>query len=158
MTARAADRLQYGQSPAGDPIAEYELEPGDQNLLPTLAGAARRHGARRLCVYSTADLSAVGFVACEGYRRFTASAVPIGSPLPVLDPATVAVVWPKAFVGQWGHHLVRPADYDAVPARFMSGCPREMTGSGCAAPSPAEDTLMALASPVGWAVCRRRKR
>jgi hypothetical protein len=97
------------------------MEPGDAGLLPALAAAAREHGAHLLCVYSTVDLSAAGFAAREGYRRFTANAVPAGQPLPVLDPATVAAVWPRAFIGQWGHHLVQPGDNDAVPGAIYVG-------------------------------------
>jgi hypothetical protein len=123
VTANAADRLQYAHSPAGEPIAEYELERGDEGLLPMLASAARQHGAARLCVYSTADLSAAGLARREGYRRFTASAAPVGSTLPVLDPETVAALWPRAFIGQWGHHLVQPGDYAAVRDAIYLGLP-----------------------------------
>jgi hypothetical protein len=121
VTISAADRLQYAHSPAGEPIAEYELEPGDEGLLPMLAAEARQHGASRLCVYSTSDLSEAGFARREGYRRFTASDVPVGDSLPVLDPETVAAVWPRAFVGQWGHHLVQSADFDALPGAIYVG-------------------------------------
>jgi hypothetical protein len=123
VTVSAADRLQYAHSPAGEPIAEYELEPGEEGLLPELATAARKHGANRLCVYSTADLSAAGFARRDGYRLFTASAVPVGDSLPVLDPETVAAVWPQAFIGQWGHHLVQPADYAVVGEAIYVGLP-----------------------------------
>ena len=123
MTASAADRLQFAHSPAGEPIAEYELEPGDVGLLPMLATAAREHGASRLCVYAAADLSTAGFERREGYRRFTASAVPAGDSLPVLDAQTVAALWPRAFIGQWGHHLVKPADIDALPGAIYVGLP-----------------------------------
>jgi hypothetical protein len=123
VTATPAVLLQYARTPAGVPIAEYELAPGEEALLPRLAAVARDHGAHRLCVYITADLSTAGFLAREGYRRFTATAAPAGSPLPVLDRATVAAVWPRAFVGQWGHHLVQPSDYDAVPGAIFVGLP-----------------------------------
>jgi hypothetical protein len=123
LTASASDGLQYAQSPAGEPIAEYELEPGDEGVLPVLAAAARQHGASWLCVYSTADLSRAGFARREGYRRFIASAVPAGDPLPVLEPETVAAVWPRAFIGQWGHHLVRPGDYAAIAGAIYVGLP-----------------------------------
>jgi hypothetical protein len=123
VTVSAADRLQYSHSPAGEPIAEYELEPGEEGLLPELATAARQHGASKLCVYSTADLSAAGFARRDGYRRFTASAIPVGDSLPVLNPETVAAVWPQAFIGQWGHHLVQPADYAVVGEAIYVGLP-----------------------------------
>jgi hypothetical protein len=125
LTASAADGLQYGHSPAGEPIAEYELEAGDEGILPMLATAARQHGASRLCVYSAADLSAAGFAGREGYRRFTASAVAAGDSLPVLDPETVAILWPRVFIGQWGHHLVQPVDYAAVDDAIYVGLPDE---------------------------------
>ena len=123
MTTNAADGLQYAHSPAGESIAEYELEPGDEGLLPMLTAAARQHGASRLCVYSTADLSTSGFAAREGYRRFTASAALGGDPLPVLDPETVAALWPRAFIGQWGHHLVQPADNAVMSDAIYVGLP-----------------------------------
>jgi hypothetical protein len=74
-----------------------------------------------------ADLSGAGFDRREGYRRLTATEVPAGDPLPVLDPATVRDVWPRSFHGQWGHHLVEPADYDAIPGAVFLGLP---DGSG----------------------------
>ncbi len=124
MTVSASSRLQYARSPAGEPIAECELDPGDTGLLAELASAPRRHGARRLCAYSTADLSGAGLAAREGHRRFTASAAPAGPPLPVLDPATVANLWPPARssasgdITSWSRPTTRP------PAmRSSSGCP-----------------------------------
>jgi len=92
-------------------------------VLLELAAAARQHGATRLCIYSTADLSAAGFARREGYRRLTASAVPAGDPLPVLDREAVAAVWPLAFVGQWGHHRVQPGVNDALPGAIYVGLP-----------------------------------
>jgi hypothetical protein len=117
-----SSRLSYARSPAGEPIAEIELEPGEMGLLPSLAQEARAGGAR-LCVYCTADLSGAGFSRREGYRRLTADQVPAGEPLPVLDAATVREVWPSAFAGQWGHHRVQEADYDAVPGAVFVGLP-----------------------------------
>jgi hypothetical protein len=125
VTARGSNRLQYARNPAGEPIAEYELQPADAGLLTALADEARNNGARRLCVYSTADLSAAGFEAREGYRRFTASSAPAGDPLPVLDLATVRDLWPRSFIGQWGHHLVEPGEHEAVPGAIFVGLPCE---------------------------------
>ncbi len=105
------------------PIAEVELAPDEAGLLPGLASEARARGARLLCVYSHADLSGAGLRRQEGYRRLTAAEAPAGDPLPALDPATVRDVWRRAFGGQWGHHLVEPADYDAVPGAVFLGLP-----------------------------------
>jgi hypothetical protein len=58
VTDSVANRLHYAFSPAGVPIAECELEPGETSVLSDLAAAARVGGAHLLCVYSTADLSA----------------------------------------------------------------------------------------------------
>jgi hypothetical protein len=109
------------------PIAEIELAPDETAQLTELASEAAREGARRLCVYSMADLSGAGFEPREGYRRLAADDAPAGDPLPVLDAATVRDVWPRSFVAQWGHHLVEPADYDAIPGAVFLGLP---DGSG----------------------------
>ncbi len=127
MTERPPGRLSYARSPAGVPIAEIELVPDETAQLTELASEAAREGARRLCVYSMADLSGAGFEPREGYRRLTADDAPAGDPLPVLDAPTVRDVWPRSFVAQWGHHLVEPADYDAIPGAVFLGLP---DGSG----------------------------
>jgi hypothetical protein len=104
------DRLIFGHSVAGEPIAECELAPAETSLLPALTQEATRAGARRLWVHSAADLRGAGFTAQEGYRQFTADPDPAGSglaaddPLPVLDTATVAELLPQVFLGRWGHH------------------------------------------------------
>jgi hypothetical protein len=123
VTENTADRLCYARTPSQMAIAEIELAPHETAELTELATEAARHGARRLCVYSMADLSGVGFERREGYRRLTADDVPAGDPLPVIDPVTVRDVWPEAFHGQWGHHLVEPADYDAIPGAVFLGLP-----------------------------------
>ncbi len=123
MTSSAADRLSYACNPAGVPIAEIELAPHDTSQLRELAIVAALHGARLLCVYSAADLSGAGFHREDGYLRLTAADAPAGAQLPVLDQATVREVWPRSFVGQWGHHLVERDDYDAVPDAVFLGLP-----------------------------------
>jgi len=65
------DRVCYARSPDGVPIAEIELAPHETDQLTELAVAALAHGARMLCVYSTAELSGAGFQRREGYRRLT---------------------------------------------------------------------------------------
>ena len=105
------------------PIAEIELAPDETAQLTELASEAAGQGARRLCVYSMADLSGAGFERREGYRRLTAADAPAGDPLPVLDAASVRDVWPRSFIGQWGHHLVSPADYDAIAEAVFVGLP-----------------------------------
>ena len=78
-------RLVFSRTPAGDPVAECELAAGDTGLLSELARQAACHGAVLLWVHCAADLSKAGFAARQGYRRFTAAAVPPGDPLPLLD-------------------------------------------------------------------------
>jgi hypothetical protein len=121
VTDSATDKLSYARNPAGVPIAEIELGRDEIGDLAELASEAAGRGARLLCVYSTADLSGAGFERREGYRRLTATEVPAGDPLPVLDPATVRDVWPGAFVGQWGHHLVEPEHYDELADAVFVG-------------------------------------
>jgi hypothetical protein len=116
-------RLSYAHSPAGVPIAEIELAPDETGELGELADAARAGGARLLCVYSTEDLGSAGFQRRAGYRRLTAADAPAGDPLPVLDAAAVRGVWPRSFIGQWGHHLVAPADYEAIADAVFVGLP-----------------------------------
>jgi hypothetical protein len=101
MSEDAVGRLAYARSPAGMPIAEIELAPGETGRLTELACEAARHGARRLCIYSTADLGGASFERREGYRRLTADDVPVGAPLPVLDAAAVRDMWPRSCLGQW---------------------------------------------------------
>ena len=117
-----AGKLAYARSPAGDLIAEAELDPGELGQLASLADEARASGSR-LCVYTTADLSGAGFQRREGYRRLTSADAPAGKPLPVLEAAAVREIWPRSFMGQWGHHLVEPASYDAIKDAVFLGLP-----------------------------------
>jgi hypothetical protein len=114
-----ASRLIFARSPAGDPIAECELDASETELTGALAALARSGGARLLWVHCTADLSGAGFSSRPGYRKLAADAVPPGDPLPVLDTATVLDLWPRAFIGQWGHHRVDPADGIALGGSFV---------------------------------------
>lgn len=104
--------LVFGVSTSGDQVAECELAAEDVGLLSGLIAEARCAGAELLWVHCRADLSGFGLTRREGYRRFTASACPPGEaeaeaePLPLLDVATVAGLWPRAFRGQWGHRHV----------------------------------------------------
>ena len=109
------DRLVFGVAPDGFPVAECELAADETGLLPALTEEATRSGAERLWVHSDADLTGSGFQPREGYRRFTSAACPAGDPLPVLDIETIAVLWPRAFGGQWGHRHV-----DAAMARTFA--------------------------------------
>lgn len=113
-----AGRLIFARSPAGDPIAECELNAAETSLIGAIAEEARSGGARLLWVHCTADLSSAGFSRRPGYRKLAADAVPQGDPLPVLDIATVLDLWPQAFIGQWGHHRVDPAD-EIPPGTFL---------------------------------------
>ena len=105
----AASRLVFSRTPAGDPVAECELAAGDTGLLSELARKAAGGGAVLLWIYCPADLSQAGFTARQGYRRFTAAAVPPGGPLPLPDIPAVLDLLPRAFTGQWGHHQVDAA-------------------------------------------------
>ncbi len=73
VTADIASRLCYARSSAGMLIAEIELAPEEADDLTELASEAARQGARRLCVYSMAELGGAGFERREGYRRVTAA-------------------------------------------------------------------------------------
>lgn len=122
--------LSYARSPAGEAIAECELEPGDIGLLAALSQEAKRHGASYLCVYCTADLTGAGFERRLGYRRFTASHALAAKPLPVLDAAAVREVWPRSFIGQWGHHQIEPADFEAFADSVFVGLRRGGSWAG----------------------------
>jgi hypothetical protein len=114
-----AGRLIFARSPAGDPIAECELDAAETYLADALTEEAKSGGARLLWVHCTADLSGAGFNRRPGYRKLAADAVPHGDPLPVLDTATVLDLWPRAFIGQWGHHRIDPADGIALGGSFL---------------------------------------
>jgi hypothetical protein len=118
-TGGAAGRLVFSRTPAGDPVAECELAAGDTGLLSELARQAACHGAVLLWVHCAADLSKAGFAARQGYRRFTAAAVPPGDPLPLLDTPAVLGLLPRAFTGQWGHHQFDAAWARAAEARYV---------------------------------------
>ncbi|HEV2376594.1 MAG TPA: hypothetical protein VGS19_31015 [Streptosporangiaceae bacterium] len=115
-----AGRLVFAWSPAGDPIAECQLDATETSMAGVLAEAASRGGARLLWVHCTADLSGAGFSRRPGYRKLTVDAVPPGDPLPVLDTATVLDLWPRAFIRQWGHHRIGP-DVEIPPGGSFLG-------------------------------------
>src|SRR5260370_27190370 len=102
----AAGRLIFSRTPAGEPVAECELAARDIGLLAGLAEEASSRGAVLLWVHCAADLSGAGFAPRQGYRRFTAAALPPGDPLPLLDAPAVLDLLPRAFIGRWGHHQV----------------------------------------------------
>jgi hypothetical protein len=116
--------LLFVSSPDGELVAECELDlpaadhgPPDlagRDLIAGLVAAATNGGAGLLWVHSDADLTAAGFVCRQGYRRLHADTIPVGTPLPLLDPTTVLSLWPRAFCGQWGHHRFDPAA-DVIP-------------------------------------------
>jgi hypothetical protein len=62
----ADDQLIPGVSTDGFTVAECVLAPGDLGKLPALIDEARRSGADRLWVHSSADRSATGFGPEEG--------------------------------------------------------------------------------------------
>jgi hypothetical protein len=113
-----AGSLICGTATDGFPVAECELAAGDLGALPALIDEARRSGARRLWVHSSADLTRAGFTQAEGYRKFSAGSCPAGDPLPALGAQAVADLWPRAFAGQWGHKHV-----DAAAARAIAQSP-----------------------------------
>ena len=114
-----ADRLIFARSPAGDQIAECELGAGETGLLPALAREAAAAGAALLWVHCPADLSEAGFSPRQGYRRFTAAALPPADPLPLLAAADVRDLLPRAYLGQWGHHQVDAAWAASGDARYV---------------------------------------
>jgi hypothetical protein len=63
-----------GVSTDGFTVAECVLGPGDLGELSALIDEARRSGAHRLCVHSSAEQSAAGFapVAGPGWREAAA--------------------------------------------------------------------------------------
>jgi hypothetical protein len=81
-------------------------------------------------VHSTADLSEAGFARRQGYRRFTAQALPSGDQLPLLDTETALDLLSRAFIGRWGHHqLDDTAAAFLAQTRFVGlGEPGDWTG------------------------------
>ena len=139
--------LSYARCPAGEPIAECELEPGDIGLLAALSQEAKRHGASYLCVYCTADLTDAGFERRQGYRRFTASHALAAKPLPVLEAAAVREVWPwpdRSVLGRVAHVLTVSVNIwlrNGTWTLWM--CWRTLPGGGSSRSSPT-----ASAAPV----------
>lgn len=121
--------LIFSRTPAGDPVAECELAAADAGLLDELAEEAAARGCAVLWVHCPADLSGAGFAPREGYRRFTAAALPPGDPLPLLDAEAVLDLLPRAFIGQWGHHQVDAAWTGLAGGRYVGlGRPGAWTG------------------------------
>lgn len=122
------DKLLFGVSAAGDPVAECVLGPAELELLPELAEAAVRGGAARLWVHSAEDLREDGFTACEGFRSFMIADCPAGDPLPLLDPSAVRDLLPKAYIGQWGHKQITDEFLAATQLTYIGlGGPGEWT-------------------------------
>jgi hypothetical protein len=123
------DRLVFARSPAGEPVAECELDAPEVGLLPELVRAATSRGCAWLWVHSDANLSPAGFTARPGYRRFTAASPPPAEPLPLLDTAEVLRLLPRAFIGQWGHHEFDAAWAGSAQASYVGlGRPGAWTG------------------------------
>lgn len=123
------DKLLFGVSAAGDPVAECVLGSDELELLPELAEAAVRGGAARLWVHCAEDLREDGFTACEGFRSFVLTECPAGDPLPVLDAATVRALLPRAHIGQWGHKQVTDEFLASSELTYVGlGGPGEWTG------------------------------
>ncbi|HYK32903.1 MAG TPA: hypothetical protein VEV63_13125 [Streptosporangiaceae bacterium] len=123
-------RLVFARTPAGEPVAECEVAPGDIGALTALADEAAAGGAALLWVHCSADLSEAGFARRHGYRRFAAQALPSGDRLPLLDTATALDLLSRAFLGRWGHHqLDDTAEAFLAQTRFVGlGEPGHWTG------------------------------
>lgn len=141
MSETESGRLIFARTPAGEPVAECELDAADVGLLPALAQEAAASGCTFLWVHSDADLSPAGFTARPGYHRYTRdgapdaelaaelAADPEAGALPLLDLAAVLDLLPRAFAGRWGHHEF-DADWARSPqARYVGlGQPGAWTG------------------------------
>ncbi len=124
-----AGRLVFARTPAGEPLAECELDAADVGLLDALAREAVAHGSVVFWVHCPADLRGAGFTPRQGYRRLVAAVLPPADPLPVLDTATVLDLLPRAYIGQWGHHQFDAAWASSPEARYVGlGRPGRWSG------------------------------
>ena len=99
--------LVFGRNTDGTRVAEVDLDATTMTLTE-IVDEARTQGAGLVWAHG-GDREMDGFVAMPGYAHLRAEHPVAGAPLPAVEADSYGPLLARAYLGQWGHKWVDPA-------------------------------------------------